>query len=331
MRAFLPLACVLVLIGCDHKERTETNPAADAWTELASRMDAQLQTLRERQQALATRVSALVVPAGTEDVTLSTTIAELQGGLVPAGDAVGKVELAIRQGTADVEAALASRNKVAAERAVEAARAAFDAAVGVADPPLSLLEPKLAAAEQIVQRLGAGIEAELAQLRRLASGGGSLDFQAIEFREGTAEFDFARPGGKATLDRIVQFAAACPQLRFTITGHTSKEGVAARNKALSLERADAVRRYLIENGVEPAKIVGTAGLGSTKTMVEEPDPGTAAETSMDAGTLEMLRRRNRRITIAVATSCAVAAAPTEPAQAPPTAPTAVVRPVEAGR
>lgn len=324
------LACVLVvgvlIAGCDHKERRNDNPAQEAWTALSAQMATRLAGLRDRQKLLGERVGALAVPAGTEDVTLSTTIAELQGALVPADAAIANVETVMTQATADVTAQLAQRDKIAAERSVSAARTTFEVAVTAAEPALALLEPKVNAAEQIMRRLTAGIEAELAQLRRLATSGGNLDFSAIDFRAGSADFDFTHPASKATLDRLVQFAAACPQLRFGVTGHTSKEGVPARNKDLSQQRADAVKAYLVEQRVEAEKIVRTAGLGSTRTLVDEPDPGTPGEAAMDAATLEGLRRTNRRVTIDVVTPCATPAATAPPPGPPPTAPTAA-RPI----
>ena len=302
------LLCVLVvgllIAGCDHKERRDDNPAQDAWAELSGQMARRLSELRDRQKVLGGRIGALAVPAGTEDVTLAATITELQAALAPADAAIANVEAVMTQVTADVTAQLAERNKLAAERAVSAAATTFDAAVTAAGPALALLEPKVDAAEQIMRRLIDGIEAELGQLRRLATTGGTLDFSAIDFRVGSADLDFTRPPSKATLDRLVQFAAACPQLRFGVTGHTSKEGIAAANQDLSLRRADAVRTYLVAQGVEPAKIVRTAGLGSTKTLVDEPEPGSPAEAAMDAATLERLRRTNRRVTIDVVASCA---------------------------
>lgn len=346
MRALF-IVCVLTaaLIACDHKERVDENPAADAWTELSTSMNAQVTALRERQRALTARITALAMPTGTEDVTLAAAIGELQAAVGPLDATIGKAEAAAAQVTAEVNAALGGKDKRAAARAVDAGRTAFTDASAGAEPALSTLEPKIAAAEQIVQRLTAGTEAELMQLRRLAAAGGSVDFSAIDFKVGTAELDFTHAASKATLDRLVQFASACPQLRFGITGHTSKEGAAARNRELSLARAEAIKAYLVAQAVEPAKIVRTAGLGSTKPLADEPDPGTPAEAAMDPATLESVRRKNRRISVDVVTSCAVAAAPpTEPPPAqppsaevappsrqPPSPPTAAVRPGGAPR
>jgi len=326
MRAALSsrLVCFLlvgaVLAACDHKERVDQNPAAEAWTELSTSMAARVVALRERQAALSARIGRLAVPGGTEDVTLAAAITNLQATLAPLDDAIAKVEATVAQATVDVNAQLAQKDKRAAERTVSAARVDFDAAAVGPEPTMNALEAQTNAAEQIMQRLVASIEAEIAQLRRLATVGGNLDFSAIDFRVGSADLDFSRAASKATLDRLVQFAAACPQLRFGITGHTSKEGVPARNKELSLQRADAVKTYLVAQLVETAKVVRTAGEGSTQTLVDEPEPGTPAEAAMDPATLENLRRRNRRVTIDVVTSCATPVAVDAPVA--PTAPTA---------
>ena len=107
----------------------------------------------------------------------------------------------------------------------------------------------------------------------------------------------------------------------------------AKNKALSLSRADAVKTYLIAQGVPADAVARTAGLGSATSLVDEPDPGTPAEAAMPPEQLELIRRKNRRVNVEVITPCPAtptAAAPTAPPTgAPPTPPTppTVERPI----
>ncbi|WP_275672643.1 OmpA family protein [Thermomonas flagellata] len=72
-------------------------------------------------------------------------------------------------------------------------------------------------------------------------------------------------------------ALSSPQLegrRFTVVGHTDASGSAAYNKALSERRANAVRQYLIENGVEASRL---RAVGKGKSELLNPDDPLGAE------------------------------------------------------
>lgn len=312
--------------ACDHKERSTANPAADAWSAADAAMTKRMSALRDRQKILAGRAAVLAVPAGTEDATLASLLADLPGQLSAVDAACSAAENALDQARADATAALAGADRMAASAQVSAAAGGFEPVARAADAAMDQLEPKVVTGEQIMKRLLAEVAAQVARLTRLASEGGNLDFSDIDFKAGSAEFDFTHPASKATLDRLVTFAGSCPELRFDLTGFTSKEGVAARNKALSLARAEAVKGYLVGQGVAAEKIVKTAGLGSSKTIVDEPDPGTPAEAAMPPAQLEDIRRHNRRVNVEVVTPCGGAQPATgaPPAQgstdAPPTRP-----------
>jgi OOP family OmpA-OmpF porin len=71
-----------------------------------------------------------------------------------------------------------------------------------------------------------------------------------------------------------------PSISLQISGHTSSEGDAAVNQRLSQERADAVKQWLVDNGVPPERLK-TRGAGP-----DEP----IADNKTAAG-----REKNRRI------------------------------------
>lgn len=305
-RRFAWLALVLALGGlaaCDHKERRNDNPAQESAAVADRTMARRVSELRSRQTQLSGRIGALAVPDGTEDATLTATLGEVQNQIGLVNAACTAADAAAEQARANATAALASPDRISAQRQVEAGVVAFEQAAMAADAAMNQLEPKVIAGEQIMKRLLAQVASEVARLQRLAIEGGNADFSDINFSAGTADFDFARPPSKASLERLSRFAASCPELRVGITGHTSKEGDAAQNRALSLARADAVKGYLVAQGVKPEVIARTAGLGSTKTAVDEPDPGTPAEAAMPPAQLEMIRQRNRRVNVEVITPC----------------------------
>jgi OOP family OmpA-OmpF porin len=88
-----------------------------------------------------------------------------------------------------------------------------------------------------------------------------------------------RSSGKA-LDRLIAVLEVCPAGNVEIQGHTDATGARAKNLALSRDRAQAVRDYLVERGVS-ANRLSAVGFG--------PDRPVATNRT-DSG-----RARNRRI------------------------------------
>jgi len=82
--------------------------------------------------------------------------------------------------------------------------------------------------------------------------------QRVSFSaESLFSFDRAllRPEGKAALDTFVQSLAGTQYNDITVEGHTDRMGTEAYNQALSLERADTVKNYLVTEGrIDPARI-----------------------------------------------------------------------------
>jgi outer membrane protein OmpA-like peptidoglycan-associated protein len=63
---------------------------------------------------------------------------------------------------------------------------------------------------------------------------------------------------RATLDTATEVIQAQPGLRVLIAGHTDTTGSAGVNEQLSQERADAVRQYLIDQGIAANRLVVVA-------------------------------------------------------------------------
>ncbi len=72
-----------------------------------------------------------------------------------------------------------------------------------------------------------------------------------------------KPEGREKLDMVVQFAEKYRAANLDVTGHTDSTGSEAWNRELSAARADSVKNYLVEHGVDPDRI-STRGVASTQ-------------------------------------------------------------------
>ncbi len=80
------------------------------------------------------------------------------------------------------------------------------------------------------------------------------------------------PRSYATLDQAVSVLTKYPDIKIEISGHTSSEGDAAHNDTLSKERAEAVKKYLVDKGIAENRIQ-TRGAGSSEPVADEKQPG----------------------------------------------------------
>jgi len=72
--------------------------------------------------------------------------------------------------------------------------------------------------------------------------------------------DTIKPRSRPVLDRAVAIFTEFPDVRVAISGHTDSTGAPAYNRYLSQRRASAVKRYLVEHGIDAARIE-TRGAG----------------------------------------------------------------------
>lgn len=105
----------------------------------------------------------------------------------------------------------------------------------------------------------------------------ALGNRIVEFESGSA---ILTATGQQILDEMALALNKVGNKSVRIIGHTDSQGNATTNLGLSLQRANAVREYLVTKGVNKS-LLSTNGLGSTKPI---------ADNSTEEG-----RRRNRRI------------------------------------
>jgi outer membrane protein OmpA-like peptidoglycan-associated protein len=93
---------------------------------------------------------------------------------------------------------------------------------------------------------------------------------AVGFRINFAFDSAAIPrGSQPQLDRIVQLMREVPTLALSIEGHTDAAGSAGYNLDLSRQRAIAVARYLVVQGIDPDRLEAV-GKGKTEPLMADP-------------------------------------------------------------
>ena len=85
-----------------------------------------------------------------------------------------------------------------------------------------------------------------------------------------------RPASFAALDQVAASLVANPTIRIEIAGHTDAVGAEAYNLRLSQSRADAVRAYLAEKGVDASRMTAR-GYGETQPVASNASPEGRAQ------------------------------------------------------
>ncbi len=76
-----------------------------------------------------------------------------------------------------------------------------------------------------------------------------------------------RPESKPVLDEVLEMLNSEPAWKLTIEGHTDSSGNAEYNQSLSLKRAEAVKAYLVEAGIDSGRLT-SKGFGSSKPVAD---------------------------------------------------------------
>jgi outer membrane protein OmpA-like peptidoglycan-associated protein len=97
------------------------------------------------------------------------------------------------------------------------------------------------------------------------------------FRTGKPEL---LPSSYPELDRLVQIMKDNPEIEIEVQGHTNNIGDRQKLIELSEQRAEAVKKYIVEKGITPDRI-STKGFGPDKPI---------ASNKTEAG-----RKKNQRV------------------------------------
>ena len=89
-------------------------------------------------------------------------------------------------------------------------------------------------------------------------------FEGVNFWHASADLT---EKARQILERVIEILIQNPGLRIEIQAHTDSKGTVEINQALSDERADSVKNYLIANGIDGARLVAR-GYGETRPKVQ---------------------------------------------------------------
>lgn len=174
----------------------------------------------------------------------------------------------------------------------EASRTISEAEARVAQKKAETLEEEVVRSKDEVARIKQERDAEMNRLQealgRIADTRRTALGLVMNLGSDTINFDFdkavLRSENKELLSRIVGVLLTSSGYRVQIFGHTDDIGSAEYNQKLSLRRAESVRNYLVEAGLDPS-IVTVKGFGKSNPLVE----GTSAEA----------RAKNRRVEVGI--------------------------------
>ncbi len=272
--------------------REATQTAEDARLIAIQRQDEE--RIARAQESVLEREADAIAKARSEARRRELAEADLAAAERRRVEAEALAERTARQ-QADAQQALSAAERATAE--AERARTEAERARAEAEQAQRRLADQRAAAEataadarQAVERA----EAEKAELRdrlqrqlniiletRESARGLIVNVSDVLFDTGQHTL---KPGAREKLARVAGILLAHPDLTLEVDGHTDSVGDDAYNLALSERRADAVRGYLVQQGI-PASTIVSRGFGEAQPV---------ASNDIAAG-----RQQNRRVELVV--------------------------------
>ncbi len=144
------------------------------------------------------------------------------------------------------------------------------------DAPAAVVAPVVVAAEPVVMKQAEPVAAPApvvvapapvaapAPAPKTIFSDKAVTLEGANFATSSAKL---KTGDIADLDKVVEFAAQYPNANLTVTGYTDSRGNEKANMALSANRAEAVKAYLVKKGVAASRI-STSGKGSANPVAD---------------------------------------------------------------
>ena len=141
------------------------------------------------------------------------------------------------------------------------------------EAPMAVETPKSLEREKLLDTDNDGIIDEKDNCpdeKGLASNDGCPKVDAKAFNYKNIQFEFnssvLKTSSYPVLDAIALQMKNSVETRFQLNGHSSAEGSDERNMMLSVDRANAVKAYLVNNGIRNSNLI-TKGYGEAKPIV----------------------------------------------------------------
>lgn len=182
---------------------------------------------------------------------------------------------------ADMAASQAASAAAVAEAQANAAQANASADQANATAQQAEQEAQVANADQAAMRTRLTQQLSSVLQTRDSARGLIVSMSDVLFMTGKYELN---PGAREKLAKVAGILLAYPGLNIAVGGYTDNVGSDAMNQTLSENRAEAVRNYLVQQGVAGTAVTAT-GYGNTSPVASNDDAGG--------------RQQNRRVELVV--------------------------------
>lgn len=239
----------------------------------------------EEQAALSAVEFKRIRTLEEKNVALEADIAQLQAAIEEVKSMTPPAPVEVKAGMSEDDQkrlkAIEDRSKTleAMTKALEVKNSALEAKSAALDAKSASLDAKNNALVAEVEKLKAMIEetkesipvVEVAPVVEKAAEHKCFiteEGSNVKFRFNSLELD---PVSFPTLDKITEVLKAKPAMKIVIGGHTDNIGSVDVNNKLSLQRANAVKAYMVSKGA-PAASITTVGYGPSKPIVTNDTP-----------------------------------------------------------
>lgn len=245
----------MIGIGCGAKQPPAAlESARTAYTQAEQKPQVAANAPAALQEAQQTLNQAETAWEKDRDETEVSHLAYLTEQRVEIAEAIAERKLAEDDRHALSQEREAILREARAREAERAQKEVKQARLQEAEQALANRQATAAQIESLKQRLGA-LQAKTQETER----GTILTLDSVLFETNEAAL---KSGALQNLYPLVTFLRDNPERTIKIEGHTDSMGDEAYNLELSQRRAESVRAFLVQNGVEPKRIVAR-GYGET--------------------------------------------------------------------